>query len=774
MNRVFNMFADWCGICGGNNSTCREERGVYNVTEYGYNPVVRIPKGATNVDIRQYGFDHKSTDDTYIALRDVDSREYVLNGDFVMSMFQKTIQYGGMTLEYSGSDTIVERVNSSKPLRKDLMVEVLTVGNLNPPQVHYSYVISSLIDFGGTYVWKSREAHKWSHCDRQCQGKQYSSTEVCVAVLEASASEVDEKFCSYLPRQKKLLVKSCNMHCRLLWKEISRTPCSTRCGQGRQKVQYSCAQIMANEPEMVLPDEYCKDIEPRPEEDIFCEGPCQGVKWRYSPWSECSATCGEKGVQRRTVQCVDLLGNKIDEGNCLAMESPIRDRKCNRKSCPVWKTGDWTACSTTCGTGVRERPYWCEMEDLSVNVRFCLNQSVPTHKQNCQEKPCTTWFVGPYSNCSAKCGEGSKTREVYCREERSGQKLESYFCNSNNRPRDKKICMGISPSCEKQQRDDENNLGDEDDRFINPKIRGRFYWKVGRWQKCSKECGRGFQMRPVGCFDYEAKYKDQDQVSSALCMRNVIRPRHRRQCNPHDCLEQKVRWLSGEWSECSTASSVSCVQTRSVSCISAETGSLVESNECRKKLTFEDEPDTERPCENCRGRVRMGLEPQPQSSHVEHESESELSRSSDSWWRKGAWSDCSVTCGGGLKRRTVACIYQYKEASSCDAKKRPPAEISCNTEPCPRWNLGEWGQCDQPCDGGIQLRLVRCRDHLGQTLPDLRCRLDSRPDNSRSCNEHECERKYPKYLWKRSPWSAVSTLLLIISRDCYMALPCNL
>ena len=50
--------------------------------------------------------------------------EYILNGDFVMTMFRKIILYDGITLEYSGSDTVVERINSSQPLRKDLLVEV--------------------------------------------------------------------------------------------------------------------------------------------------------------------------------------------------------------------------------------------------------------------------------------------------------------------------------------------------------------------------------------------------------------------------------------------------------------------------------------------------------------------------------------------------------------------------------------------------------------------------------------------------------------------------
>ena len=38
-------------------------------------------------------------------------------------------------LEYSGSDVVQEKVYSSKPIKKDLIVEVLSVGNINPPQV---------------------------------------------------------------------------------------------------------------------------------------------------------------------------------------------------------------------------------------------------------------------------------------------------------------------------------------------------------------------------------------------------------------------------------------------------------------------------------------------------------------------------------------------------------------------------------------------------------------------------------------------------------------
>jgi len=170
-NGKFFFRSDLCGVCGGDNSTCKEERGVYNVTRYGYNHVVRVPAGAASLEIRQYAFGANSNDDTYIALRDVDTGEYLLNGDFVMSMFRKTIQYAGATLEYSGSDTVVERVNSSgSRLLRDLVVEVLTVGNLFPPQVHYSYMMSEP-DLPLAYRWRQRETPSWSHCDRPCQGK---------------------------------------------------------------------------------------------------------------------------------------------------------------------------------------------------------------------------------------------------------------------------------------------------------------------------------------------------------------------------------------------------------------------------------------------------------------------------------------------------------------------------------------------------------------------------------------------------------------------------
>lgn len=61
-----------------------------------------------------------------LALVDEDSGEYILNGGFMVSIFRKLLLFGGSTLEYSGSQTVVERVNSSsRPLKKNLILEVI-------------------------------------------------------------------------------------------------------------------------------------------------------------------------------------------------------------------------------------------------------------------------------------------------------------------------------------------------------------------------------------------------------------------------------------------------------------------------------------------------------------------------------------------------------------------------------------------------------------------------------------------------------------------------
>lgn len=58
-----------------------------------------------------------------------DQDEYFLNGDRVISPYPKNCSYGGVIFEYSGTDTMIEKISTpySKPLQRDLYVEVVFV-----------------------------------------------------------------------------------------------------------------------------------------------------------------------------------------------------------------------------------------------------------------------------------------------------------------------------------------------------------------------------------------------------------------------------------------------------------------------------------------------------------------------------------------------------------------------------------------------------------------------------------------------------------------------
>ena len=56
--------------------------------------------------------------------------EYLLNGEFIISMYPQTITVLGGTLQYSGSETIHERINSTGMLRENIIVQVSADHNL--------------------------------------------------------------------------------------------------------------------------------------------------------------------------------------------------------------------------------------------------------------------------------------------------------------------------------------------------------------------------------------------------------------------------------------------------------------------------------------------------------------------------------------------------------------------------------------------------------------------------------------------------------------------
>ncbi|XP_025894361.1 papilin [Nothoprocta perdicaria] len=239
------------------------------------------------------------------------------------------------------------------------------------------------------------------------------------------------------------------------------------------------------------------------------QGPSAGYSWSYSSWSECSSECGG-GFQSRLVFCT--IDNEIyPDYMCRNKPQPDNNRTCGRQACPQtkrtsyiylpqawnhsgarssqmkrWKTGEWGSCSATCGGGTQTRSVYCAAFDGqsaqgAVDAAECMAFAPqPPSSQPCNTRQCTSWSTGPWSECSASCGEGVRTRAVTCRTQQGAQ-AQPLACLLEPRPAATEPC--VRESCA-------HEIG----------------WHVGDWGLCSKSCDSGIRTRQVICADGDSKF----------------------------------------------------------------------------------------------------------------------------------------------------------------------------------------------------------------------------------------------------------------------------
>lgn len=189
------------------------------------------------------------------------------------------------------------------------------------------------------------------------------------------------------------------------------TTCSKTCEEGIKTRSRLC-----NNPVPSINGKYCAgnpyEVEPCKVSSCSVHG-----GWSvWSSWGSCSVTCGI-GLQRRDRTCSNPYPNKYGD-NCYG---DARDEQiCILAGCSdgVWGTWTlWTACSRSCGDGIKSRSRACNNPLPSLNGKFCDGE--PHEVESCNVKSCSVtngnwgqWSI--WSSCTATCRFGVKSRHRNC------------------------------------------------------------------------------------------------------------------------------------------------------------------------------------------------------------------------------------------------------------------------------------------------------------------------------------------------------------------------
>ncbi|XP_029009602.1 A disintegrin and metalloproteinase with thrombospondin motifs 20 isoform X2 [Betta splendens] len=717
---------DKCGVCGGDNSSCKTLAGTFNDAQYGYNTVVRIPAGATNIDIKQVSYSGKPEDDNYLALSDSQSNS-LLNGNFVVAMFKREITFKGTVIEYSGSDTKVERINCTDRIEEELVLQVLCVGNLYNPDVRYSFNIP-IEEHREQFVWDP--SGPWLECNRICQGERRRKV---VCVRKSDHLEVSEQRCERLPHPA-ALAEPCNPDCELRWRVAGKSECSAKCGPGFRSLDVHCMKYsLVKRLSERMEAGACADAS-KPQTREPCHGDCLLKNWQYGAWSQCSQTCG-RGSRSRESYCMNNLGRRLVDGECNEHQRTLTEA-CNEQPCPKWAVSEWSECLVTCGKGVRHRQVSCRTgagEKLGEHV--CDAPSRPPAVGSCELPPCASWQVGAWGACAVTCGHGFQMRAVRCVLGSYGAAVDDRDCNAAARPRDSQDCE--VPACPWASA--ARSTPQPDDAAAQLQVQ----WRFGSWTACSVSCGRGKQARYVSCRDARGGVAD-----DASCA-HLARPPE-----TSACFSPCGQWRAGEWSPCSATCGVGRA-TRQVVCSNYH-------QPVDQALCDPDErPGAEQecaaaPCSSVYQRQRISDQPygypQDPRHHPGHSSWNVPS--ADNQWRTGPWGSCSSTCAGGFQRRVVVCQDADGRSNSyCDERVKPAESKSCDSGPCPMWNYGVWGECTQTCGGGRRTRLVVCQRPSGQRMSDYNCDVLDKPPDVDRCSPRPCPGAAS---WRQRPWKPCS------------------
>uniref|UniRef100_A0A1I7RSD0 Papilin n=1 Tax=Bursaphelenchus xylophilus TaxID=6326 RepID=A0A1I7RSD0_BURXY len=357
----------------------------------------------------------------------------------------------------------------------------------------------------------------------------------------------------------------------------------------------------------------------------------------------------------------------------------------------VYKPGEWSACSVSCGKGIKTRSAFCTDAKTGQKVGDEVCEENNATRPDI-EKPCVTvdcdaeWFIGDWEECSDTCGDhGLQYRVVYCHKVfASGKRMtvDDENCTSVARPAVRQTC----------------------NRFSCPE------WHAGPWSACSEKCGDAKQYRSVTCRSEktgeEGKLLPADACPPGVELETI------RYCNLGPC--EGLHFVTTDWDLCERCTDTE--ETRNVTC-QDQTGRPYPREKCLDDKVTEIPPDV-RPCATALPCIYQ--------------------------WHVSEWSKCSTECGHGHKDRKVHCALnelgtiKIVEDNLCSSEKPNVTEECINEAKCTgTWYTGPWSNCTVECGGGKQDRFAVCLNYDKKPVPEW-CGEETKPVETQECNVQPC------------------------------------
>ena len=473
----------------------------------------------------------------------------------------------------------------------------------------------------------------------------------------------------------------------------------------------------------------CEEIETR--RCVFDPATCPQHAWNTSDWSGCSyddgRSCGT-GLTERYVYCLKTLAGETRSVNLEECEQHLNDPRPSNldicetpcpQDCFVGRWSAWSSCPVSCNVTYsnRTRSVLIEPQGDGADCPHLIEYG------SCPVLPCAQWITGEFSTCfptSGSCGNGTKTRNVYCGDP-SGMGIDYDKCTHLPQP-------GRSDFCYKPC---------ANDCVISD-------WSP--WSQCHQDCGtgNGVQTRTRRLLAY----------GTNPCLYETANLKETRSCiSDTPCSDTVYHIQSSEWSDCAiipldasgdapptllTQEPNTCevgIQTRTAVCV--KNGQVIAEDEC----------------------------PFAFRAHVSRRCNVSCSKGCIiSEWDD--FSTCSVSCGDGYKSRSRRLLqFPNPPDSSCSADLNSRGieteTIPCHMPACPAentWFSQPWSECvthptvlsrlpldsvtvrelgsrNQQCGFGYQNRSVVCVDERRNILPDSSCLhlLDEKPTTLQSC-----------------------------------------